>query len=86
MLARLKGCLTTLARFVMVMAEGLAALVWLIAKGAGVFAKGGKAALAPFFTAAATQEKVFAVLRAFWPNLSLKAVLMKAMMLRIGSG
>ncbi len=78
MLARLKGCLTTLARFVMVMAEGLAALVWLIAKGAGVFAKGGKAALAPFFTAAATQEKVFAVLRAFWPNLSLKAVLMKA--------
>ncbi|WP_261395669.1 cytochrome P450 [Salipiger bermudensis] len=78
MLARLTGCLITLARFVMVLVEGLAALVWLIAKGAAVFAKGGKAALTPFFTAAGTQEKVFAVLRAFWPNLSLKAVLMKA--------
>ncbi|NIZ13875.1 cytochrome P450 [Phaeobacter sp. HF9A] len=62
----------------MVLFEGLTSLLWLIAKGAITFVTGGKAALLPFFTAASTQGKVFACLRAFWPNLSLKAVFIKA--------
>lgn len=78
MLARLTGSLAAAGRFLLVLAEGLAALVWLIVKGASVLLSGGKTALAPFLTDPATQRRVFAVLRAFWPNLSVGKVLMKA--------
>jgi len=78
MLARLTGSVTAAGRLVMVLIEGLAALAWLIVKGAAALGSGGKAALGPFLTAAGTQERIFAALRAFWPNLSLSKVLVKA--------
>lgn len=78
MLARLTGSLAAAGRLVLVVIEGLAALAWLIAKGAGAFASGGKAALGPLLADATTQERILAVLRAFWPNLSLNKVLVKA--------
>jgi len=78
MLGRLSGSFVAAGRLAMVLVEGLIALGWLIGKGAAALASGGKAALGPFLAAAATQEKIFALLRAFWPNLSLGKVLVKA--------
>lgn len=78
MLGRLSGSFVAAGRLTMVLIEGLIALGWLIGKGGAALASGGKAALGPFLTAAATQERIFATLRAFWPNLSLGKVLVKA--------
>ncbi|MCK7614035.1 cytochrome P450 [Roseibium sediminicola] len=78
MLERLTGSFKAAGRLLMVLIEGLIALGWLIGKGGAALASGGKAALGPFLTAAATQERIFAALRAFWPNLSFGKVLVKA--------
>ncbi|MEL7091243.1 MAG: cytochrome P450 [Pseudomonadota bacterium] len=63
----------TLARL-WVWAEGFYAFGWTVV--GGIRAAIGKS-LGTFFTAATTQRHIFAVLRSFWPNLSLKRVIMK---------
>ncbi|WP_235953155.1 cytochrome P450 [Salipiger sp. PrR002] len=78
MLDRLTGSIAAAGRCVMMLGDGIVALGWLIGKGGSAFASGGKAALPPLLTAPEAQQKVFAVLRAFWPNLSLKAAVVKA--------
>ncbi|MFD1343835.1 cytochrome P450 [Litorisediminicola beolgyonensis] len=78
MLARVSEAFAAVGRLIAVLIEGLVALGWLLVKGASVFASGGRAALLPFVTDAQAQSRVYAVLRAFWPNLSLKAQVMKA--------
>lgn len=80
MLSRLVSIFATLLQWLAMVAEGLWAIVWLLGKGIGAAAKPGgvKANLATLFGRASTQIMVFQVLRAFWPNLSLSRVIMKA--------
>ncbi|WP_299689745.1 cytochrome P450 [uncultured Tateyamaria sp.] len=54
--------------------EALLALGYLIFGGIGALVSGG---IAPFFLRANTQRRAFALLRGFWPNLSLNRVVMK---------
>jgi len=57
-----------------VWAEGLYGLAYLIVMGLGALVSGG---IKAFFLKPSSQRHIFAVLRAFWPNLSLKKVLMQ---------
>jgi cytochrome P450 len=78
-MARIEAILTTIGRFLVVSLEGLQAAGWLVANGARIrFGAQGKAGLIPFLTAPPTQIMIFQALRAFWPNVSTKRVLMKA--------
>lgn len=74
MLTAISNIFISIYQRLAVLAEGLAGLVYMIFGGLKALFTGG---IAAFFVLPATQRKVFAILRAFWPNLSLKAVLMK---------
>ena len=57
-----------------VWADGLYSLFFLVVKGLGALTSGR---VGTFFVIPTTQRHIFALLRAFWPNLSIKKVLMK---------
>lgn len=59
---------------IIILLEGLYALLFLIIMGLGALVSGG---IGAFFLKPATQRKAFALLRAFLPNISLKKVIMK---------
>ena len=77
MISAIRNAVMTPLAVLTVWLEGLWGLVQVLALGAKT-AMGGKAKLAETFKQPATQRKVFQVLRAFWPNLSLKRQLVKA--------
>ncbi|WP_253949032.1 cytochrome P450 [Mangrovicoccus sp. HB161399] len=77
MYQRAKAILCALILWLMILGEALAALAWLAAKGAAVLGREGKSGLGAFLTAPATQIRIFRVLRAFLPNLSIGKVVMK---------
>lgn len=62
----------------MLWAEGIVALFRVLVGGIAALIRGGKADVGRFFLDPATQRRALAVLRAFWPNLSLKRQLMRA--------
>lgn len=55
--------------------EGLLALALLIVQGGGALVSG---TLGAFFLKSLTQRRIFALLRGFWPNLSLNRIVMKS--------
>ncbi|WP_138469423.1 cytochrome P450 [Poseidonocella sp. HB161398] len=78
MIQRLKAILCALLVWLAILGEALAAAGWLAAKTAGILGREGKAGLAAFFEAPATQIRIFAILRAVLPNLSLGRSLVKS--------
>ena len=80
MITAVKNVFTTMIDVLWVWLEGLWAIVCLIGIGlAALVGKGGpKVALGAAFAKVSTQLTVMKVLRAFWPNLSLKTQIMKA--------
>ncbi|WP_299908952.1 cytochrome P450 [uncultured Paracoccus sp.] len=77
MISAIRNAVMTPLAVLTVWLEGVWGLLQVLALGAKT-AMGGKAKLAETFKQPATQRKVFQVLRAFWPNLSLKKQLVKA--------
>lgn len=79
MISAIRNAVMTVLAVLTVWLEGLWALVQLLVLGAKT-AMGGdvKARLAAEFKQPPTQRKVFQVLRAFWPNLSLNRQVVKA--------
>lgn len=55
--------------------DGLVSLAYLVIRGAGAYFANG---MGGFLSLPSTQRRVFSVLRAFWPNLSLKRVIVKS--------
>ncbi|NVO24773.1 cytochrome P450 [Donghicola mangrovi] len=75
MLNAVRNIVTTVLQRLMLWAEGLFSLAFLIAKGAGAALSGR---IGDFLLEPATQRRVFAFLRAFLPNIALKRVVMKS--------
>lgn len=78
MISRLVGIGETIARLFAVFGEGIWALGWLIGMGLRTLLQDGKAGFGTFLAGNAAQLRVFAVLRAFWPNFAINRVVMKA--------
>ncbi|MEL7259929.1 MAG: cytochrome P450 [Pseudomonadota bacterium] len=74
MITAIINVFVTLFQRLAIWVEGLYSLGYLIIGGIGAYASGG---VGGFLAKATSQRRVFALLRGFWPNLSLSRVIMK---------
>lgn len=75
MFTKIANIFISLFTLLRVIVAGLVSLLYLIVMGAVSLVSGG---IGPFLLKPATQQKVFNVLRAFWPNIALNTVIIKS--------
>ena len=75
MLTKIANIFISIFTLLVVIGSGLFSLVYLIVMGIGALAAGG---IGAFLAKPSVQQHIFAVLRAFWPNISLNRVLIKS--------